>query len=122
MGKHVAILISDGVSLRNFVYNNFIEEGKSKGWKITFINQSPIDFKQFNLDYLDLKEKPRSKSNLLKRARKKIELANFESKFKDEIYRSYKFPAKINSFKSLVKQAFVKTYTLLYSGKRSIFA
>ena len=118
MGKRVAILISDGVSLRNFVYSDFIEVGKANGWEMTFINQSPIDFERFDLDYVDLKEQARTKSDLLKRARKLIELKNFERRFRDDIYRSYKFKSRINSLKSITKNTFVAFCELLYYGNR----
>ena len=117
MGKRVAILISDGVSLRNFVYSDFVKVGLANDWNFTFINQSSIDFKQFNLNYVDLKERPKSKSDLLKRARKHIELQNFEKRYQDDIYKSYKFKSRTHSIKSFVKNAYVRFCEVLYSGK-----
>jgi hypothetical protein len=118
MPKHVAILISDGVSLRNFVYSDFIKLGIKKGWKITIINQSPINLDAFDLDVINLQHSIHPKTDLIKRVRKSIELKNFELQFKDDIYSSYSFPPKLNSVKAIVKYGIVKYYEILYSGER----
>ena len=118
MRKTLAVLISDGVSLRNFVYSNFTLEAQKLGWDLVFINQTSFDFETLNLKHKTLKGKPSAKTNLLKRARKDIELKNFERQFNDKTYRSYRFPQNSKSIKQRVKNSIVNFYKLKYSGRK----
>lgn len=121
MKKKVFVLVSDGVSLRNFAYTSFYKLGIERGYDVVFWNATP-----FNLEQLDLKEvkinnaKPSAFSDVLKTALIRIELNLFSKRDKDDIYHKYKFPLSYKTVKAAVKSLIVQSYIKLYNSEKDI--
>ena len=76
--KKIMILLPDGVGLRNFAYTSFAAIGEQMGWKMIYWNKTPFDLSSLGLHEIPLQGKVSTRTNIYKRARKEIELANFE--------------------------------------------
>ncbi len=115
--KKVFILLPDGIGLRNFVYTSFAKIGIENNWDITYWNDMPFDFSELGLKEEKLLGKASGLTNLYKRARKEIELENFEKEFNDSIYRKYRFKPTSKTLKQKVKNILVSYYIRRYRGK-----
>jgi len=121
MNKKVFVLVSDGVSLRNFAYTSFYNLGIEKGYDVVFWNSTP-----FNLERLNLKEvkinnaKPNTFSDVLKTALIRIELNMFSKRDNDAIYHKYKFPLSYKSIKASIKSLIIRCYNKLYNSEKGI--
>jgi len=118
--KKIFILLPDGVGLRNFAFTSFVEIGQKMGWEVVFWNQTPFDLTELGYQELKLEVKPRAYTDLLKRAKISAELDNFEEKFDDQVYQSYKFPSSNKSIKSKIKNAIVTQLTKAYKGEKGL--
>ncbi|MCH2489691.1 MAG: UDP-glycosyltransferase [Flavobacteriales bacterium] len=114
--KKIIILLPDGVGLRNFAYTSFAAIGEQMGWKMIYWNKTPFDLSSLGLHEIPLQGKVSTKTNIYKRARKEIELANFEAKFNDPIYRNYSFPPAAKTLKQKIKNKWVANLIRKYKG------
>lgn len=118
----IFILATDGVGLRNFLFTDFLEQGKSKGHEVYYWNLThyPIAEK-YSCKEIEL---PRSKnhplSDLYHNAKKQIELGLSYKNSKNEAYLSYVFRGKISGFKSLIKQFLIKFFKIRYNSAKGV--
>ena len=118
----------DGISLRNFAYTKFYEPGKAQGHDIIFWNATPFDLDALGFPSypLGLKEgnvhtaKPHWRTNILKNARKHIELALFSKRFKDSVYFKYLFPLSYKTLKAAAKSYLVHWYAMKYGSESGL--
>jgi hypothetical protein len=105
----VFILFPDGVGLRNFAFTRFKEIGEQQGFDITYWNNTIFPLEN-ELGYPELKiksTKTHPKTAVLSHARKRVELALSRKRTNDAVYPTYRFPLRWNSFKNILKSAFV---------------
>ena len=118
--KKIFILLPDGVGLRNFAFTSFVEIGEQMGWEVVFWNQIPFDLKELGYKEIKLTGKPRSMTDLLKRAKINTTLDYFEEKFNDPVYKTYKFPPSRKGLKAKIKNALVDQMTTTYRGEKGL--
>jgi len=87
------------------------------GWEVIFWNHTAFDLEELGYKEIKLKGKPRSKTDLLKRAKIITELDRFTTKFSDSVYQTYKFTASRNSFKARLKNSAVSTLVRNHTGE-----
>ena len=116
--KKIFILLPDGVGLRNFAFTSFADLGKKYGWEVIFWNHTPFRISDLGFKEIKLSGKPRALTDLYKRAKIESELEYFESKFKDPVYSSYKFPPSKDGWKNKIKNTLVKGFSEYYSGEK----
>ncbi|MGM0635485.1 MAG: UDP-glycosyltransferase [Bacteroidota bacterium] len=110
----ILILIPDGVGLRNFVFSKIPDFLKKSSISFTYWNATPFDFDKVGFKSIPLKAQPHPKSDLLKRARKIIEINNSIKKTKNLNYKSYIFKPANKRFKQKVKNIIEKFYVFKY--------
>jgi len=115
----IVVLLPDGVGLRNFVFSNFVGEGDKRAFDVIFWNATAFDLNQKGYKDLKLNGSVKSKTDLLKRARKEIELHDFESKTGNPIFKKYSFPPANNTWKQKVKNRMVRFYRFKYQRNLS---
>ena len=120
MTKKIFILLPDGVGMRNFAFTSFVEIGQKMGWEVVFWNQTPFDLAKLGYKEIKFGSKPRAFTDLLKRAKKTVELDYFEEKFNDKVYQTYKFPSSNKGIKSKIKNAVVKQLIKTYRGEKGL--
>lgn len=120
--KKILILLPDGVGLRNFAYTSFYEK-LSVSYDVIFWNNTEIPLKE----KLDINEMSISNNgrihfitDLLKRAKNRIQLKLNHKKFNDEIYLSYIFYGKTNSLKLFLKNRIVDLLTVFFHSERGV--
>lgn len=118
--KKIFILLTDGVGLRNFAFGHFVEIGKKMGWDVVFWNQTPFDLKKLALSEIRCPGKPKAVTDLLKRAKINVELDIFEEKFKDPVYREYKFPPSGSTLKAKIKNKLVSFLSHTFRGEKGL--
>jgi hypothetical protein len=118
--KKIFILLPDGVGLRNFVFTSFVKEGEKMGWDVVFWNQTPFNLKELGFNEIKLTEKPRAFTDIIKRAKIIAELDYFEEKFKDCVYRTYKFPYTNRTIKSKIKTAIINHFIRKHKGEKGL--
>ncbi|MBZ9729731.1 UDP-glycosyltransferase [Salegentibacter sp. JZCK2] len=118
--KKIFILLPDGVGLRNFAFTSFVKIGEELGWEVVFWNHTPFDLTGLDYKEIKLKGKPRSQTDLLKRAKIEVELDHFSQKFNDPVYQSYKFPNSQKGFKAIVKNTIVRSLTKTHKGESGL--
>jgi len=117
----IFILLTDGVSLRNFAYTNFYSKGIELGYDVVFWNNTV-----FNLEQLGFKQELLKKQKLhwlttiLKTTRNRIELKCFIKRYNDTIYQEYIFPLLYNSLKKIIKNCSISILSLLFSSERGL--
>ncbi len=114
--KKILLLLPDGVGLRNFAFSSFVNEGEKREFEITFWNATPFVLKELGYHEVRLGGKINPNTDLLKRARKEIELNAFESKTSNPIFSKYRFAPKTKTFKQKIKNTLVKWYTWKYKN------
>lgn len=106
----IFILLPDGIGLRNFAYTNFNKIGLSKGFDITFLNNTPFDLVELDIKEIKIKNaKVHPITDLLKVAQTQIELSQNIRKSKDRVYNSYRFPFLFKDVKSSLKNILIKS-------------
>ncbi|MDG1729352.1 MAG: UDP-glycosyltransferase [Algibacter sp.] len=121
MGKKVFVLVSDGVSIRNFTYTSFPILAKEKNIELVFWNSTP-----FNMQNMDVKEvkinnpKPSAFTDLIKTALIRTELNLFSNRDNDSIYQEYKFPLSFKNLKSSLKSIAIKLIMELFNSENGI--
>ncbi len=118
----IFVLLPDGVGLRNFAFSNFAELGEKEGHEIIYWNntQFPLN-KELGLDEISIKKsKTHPFSDLYKRARKNIELAQNIEKFKDETYNKYKFKQSYKGVKNFAKSSVVDVLSSTLNSEKGL--
>ena len=121
MSKKVLVLVSDGVSIRNFAYTSFPNLAKEKNIELVFWNSTPFDLQDLNVKEVKInKPKPSILTDLIKTALIRIELNIFTKRDNDFIYQKYKFPLSYKNLKSTIKSLFVKMIVGLFTSEKGI--
>ncbi|WP_339611417.1 UDP-glycosyltransferase [uncultured Planktosalinus sp.] len=115
--KKIFLLLPDGVGLRNFTFSTFVDEGKKRGYDITYWNATPFAIKEMGYQEIKLGGTMNPKTDLLKRARKEIELNAFKSKTKNPVFSYYSFRPTTKTLKQKIKNTLVKWYAWKYQNK-----
>ncbi|MEX0996590.1 MAG: UDP-glycosyltransferase [Flavobacteriaceae bacterium] len=115
----IVVLLPDGIGLRNFAFSTFVDEGKKRGFDILFWNATAFELNQMGFQDLKLSGNVNPKTDLLKRARKEIELNDFQVKTGNSIFSSYRFPPANKTWKQKVKNRFVQFYRFKYQRNLS---
>lgn len=118
--KKIFILLPDGVGLKNFALTDFNDKGKKLGYEIVYWNNTVFDINK-KLGYEEVKiidHKTSVLTQILARAKKRIELNIFDKKFNETVYKTYKFPLRYNTFNSFVKSVCVKTLEFFLSNEK----
>lgn len=112
--KKVLVLLTDGVSLRNFVYSSFIENAEKQGLDLVFWNGTDFDLQSLGLKQIPLSNKGLHwLTNIFKNARKHVELNCFEYREKDPIYQAYKFPFNTRGVKNVIRTFLTRILILI---------
>ncbi len=124
MKKKVFILLPDGVGLRNFAFTKFKEVGEEAGFDIVYWNNTVFPLKeQLGYEELKIEEHRLHKSiGTLSRARKRMELALWQKKFKDKVYPTYRFPLPYATTKNILKSVFVRYKEVFGSTEKGVKA
>ena len=119
--RKILVLITDGISLRNFAYTSFYKKGHQNNCEVIFWNNTPFD-----LSGLDINQIPLTKSRLhkyttvLKNVRKRIELNCYRKRFNDPIYLKYAFPLPFNTAKNKIKSTITKILVVLFNSEKGL--
>ncbi|MBC7523071.1 MAG: UDP-glycosyltransferase [Flavobacterium sp.] len=107
--KKIFILLPDGIGLRNFAYSKFVPIGEELGFKSVFWNSTPFDLSSLGFNEIKINN-PKTQwfTDVLKNARKHIELNLFIEKENDKTYNGYRFPFVSKNFKGFVKNTLTK--------------
>ena len=110
MGKpHVLVILTDGVSLRNFAYTAFYTKALKAGYRITFWNGTPFEIADLGYSNIPLQSaKSHPLTAVFKNARKHVELNCFAKRKKDKIYLFYKFPWSFSGLKNKARTSLSK--------------
>ena len=118
--KKVFILLPDGVGLRNFAYTQFKELGSEHGRDIIYWNNSIFPLEE-QLGFKELKIKDTSLHPLTpvySRLRKRVELNNWQRKFKDPVYSTYKFPLNYKGAKNKIRSLLTYVLSNIYNSEK----
>lgn len=119
--KKVFVLVSDGVSLRNFAYTSFYNLGIKEGYDVVFWNSTPFDLEALNFREVKINNaKPNPFTDILKTALIRIELSIFSKRDNDAIYKKYKFPLAFKTIKSSIKNLIIQCFTKIYNSEKGI--
>lgn len=110
----ILILLPNGLGLRNFAYSNFLKHAKNNNLEVIFWNATSFDLSKLELEEFKLKGKPNFKTDLLKRARKIIELNHNIDKFNDPTYQFYNLKSNSKKIKDVLKQLLIWWYVKRY--------
>lgn len=110
------ILLPDGIGLRNFVYSNFNQLGASQGYSLRYWNATPFILDDYQCDELKLRGKPKSKTDILKRANIELTLSNFKLKTGNAVFSDYRFAPATKTIRQKIKNTLVKWYTWKYKN------
>jgi hypothetical protein len=117
----IFILLPDGIGLKNFAFTNFCELGITKGFDITFWNETPFDLTELGIKEISIKNaKAHPKTNFLKIAQTQIELSLNSKKSKDIVYDYYRFPFSRSGIKALVKNSIVRLLILTNNSEKGL--
>ncbi|NRD22822.1 UDP-glycosyltransferase [Winogradskyella litoriviva] len=118
---HVLVIVTDGVSLRNFAYTSFYKKAIQAGYKVTFWNGTSFDLSNLGYDSIPLKSaKIHPLTSVFKNARKHVELNCFTKRKQDNVYQSYKFPWNFNGIKNKIRTAISKTIILVSNSEKGL--
>lgn len=118
--KKIFILLPDGVGLRNFAFTSFVEIGEKMGWEVIFWNYTPFDLEELGFNEIRQQDKPRPKTDLLKRAKNQAELNHFQEKFDDPVYQTYRFPPSRKGLKKKIKNGVVAALVRTHKGEKGL--
>ncbi len=117
----VFVLLPDGVGLRNFAYTNFYKVGKELGNEVVFWNNTPFELKDLGFDSAPVKSaRSHPFTEVLKNARKQIELDLYTKKDKDQVYQTYKFPFSFRNTKVALKSIATIFYSKWYGSNNGL--
>ncbi|MBV7268550.1 UDP-glycosyltransferase [Winogradskyella luteola] len=113
----IFVVISDGVSLRNFVYSNFYHLADKRGYDVYFLNTTVFELSELGLNEIRINSKTHPITNILKNVRKHIELRRFKKRFKDNIYLEYLFPLPFKGIKNSIKSSATKLLVAMLNSE-----
>ena len=119
--KKIFILLPDGVGLRNFAFSNFYALGKEKNFEITYWNKTLFDLK--DLDYPEVKVASGNNhflTDILKNARKHIELNLNIKKGNSKVYNTYRFPFVYSTVKNALRSFLTKLLIFFFSSNTGL--
>lgn len=117
----ILVIIPDGVSLRNFVYSDFLKKAASQNFEILFLNLSTFSLADLNLEAYKLGlSKPHKITLLLKNILKRSSLNVFHKTFNNPIYLDYKFPLSFSGLKMSCISCLVYLLTPMFSNTRGL--
>ena len=121
MSKKVFVLVSDGVSIRNFAYTSFPRLAKEKNIELVFWNGTPFSLNDFDVKEVKInKPKPSAFTDLMKAALIRIELNLFAKRDNDLVYHNYKFPLSKTNLKSRIKSFCVKLIIGAFNSEKGM--
>lgn len=119
--KKIFILLPDGVGLRNFAFTDFYKKGKEKVMDLVFWNNTPFDLTKMGFEEIKLKQNRFSLFlDVLKNARKEIELNCNIRKSNDKVYDSYRFPFHYTTLKSAIKSCIIRFIIQLFDSENGL--
>ncbi|WP_298556314.1 UDP-glycosyltransferase [uncultured Algibacter sp.] len=119
--KKILILITDGVSLRNFAYTSFYKKGLENNYDVVFWNNTPFNLSDLGINHIPLTNSRLHKyTTILKNVRKRVELNCYRKRFDDTIYSKYSFPLPINNFKNIIKSIITKILIILFNSEKGL--
>lgn len=116
----IFIVISDGVSLRNFVYSDFYRLADTKGYEIHFLNTTVFELSKLGLNEIRVNTKTYPITNILKNVRKHIELRRFTERYNNGIYLKYLFPLSFKGIKNFVKSSITTVLVKMLNSEKGI--
>ena len=120
--KKIFVLLPDGVGLRNFAFSNFYALGKEKDFQITYWNKTLFDLEDLN--YPEFKVAPGKNhflTDILKNARKHIELNLNIKKSNSEVYNTYRFPFVYSTIKNALRSILTRLLIFFFSFATVLF-
>jgi hypothetical protein len=120
--KKVFVFLPDGIGLRNFVFGEFQKVASKFNLTLLYWNNTeyPIQEK-VGLNEIKIENaKNHFFSDLIKRAKKELELRNSHKETGDKIYLSYILRASYNTFKNFIKSQLVNFLILINRNENSI--
>jgi hypothetical protein len=119
--RKILVLLPDGIGLRNFAYSKFYDTGKKEGFDILYWNNTLFPLNNLGFEEITITNaKIHPFTDILKNARKQIELNLNIKKAKDSVYDSYRFPNSYKTFKSTLKNLAIHTITIFFSSKKGL--
>ena len=98
------LLLPDGVGLRNFVFTQFLEVGKQKGYITVLWNNTPMDLVNYGSSVRLPKPVLHPLTDRYKNALIQIQLQLFKKRSGDEVYDTYRFTNKSSNWRSKIKK------------------
>lgn len=119
--KKIFILLPDGIGLRNFAFTKFQSLGLKMNFDICFWNNTPFPLQDLGFKEILIKN-PQSHplTDVLKNARKHIELNLSIAKTKDSVYDKYRFPFSYKNIKSIFKSLATQFLIFLFSSEKGL--
>ena len=101
-------MLPDGVGLRNFVFTDFLDQGKKLNWDITVWNNTVFNLSETGVNDLPYpKASINPRTDLYKRVLNAMELKNNFQKTGKKSYLEYLFPKSYKGLKPFVKSSLV---------------
>lgn len=117
----IFILVPDGVGLRNFAFTDFSSKRIPEQMDLAFWNATPFDLGSIGCTEIKLRKKQSGVVlEVLKNARKEIELNCNTNKFKDIVYDSYRFPFSYKTVKAAVKSIATRFVIQLWNSEKGL--
>lgn len=113
----ILILLPDGLGLRNFAYSKFPEIANANQSELIYWNATAFVLSDLGLQNIKLEGQPHYKTDLMKRARKRIELHNFSKQFENDIFKAYLFKSQQRVLKQFIKNRWVDVLFHSYKNR-----
>lgn len=119
--KKIFVLLPDGVGLRNFAFSNFYELGKEKDFDIIYWNKTFFDLEDLNYPEVKIVSgKNHFLTDILKNARKHIELNLNIKKSNSEVYNTYRFPFVYSTIKNALRSILTRLLIFFFSSEKGL--
>lgn len=113
--KKVVIFINDGVSLRNFIFSNFLEV--KKDFEIEIWYDLPVTLKLDGCKTYKTSFKTNAFTDLLKSSYIYAKLKDFAFKLNEEIFNDYIFPDNKKGIKNTLKRSLKNLIAKIYKNR-----
>ena len=118
--RKIILILTDGVSLKNFLYSDFINRFDSE-FDIFVLNLTPFDIKKYNVKEIKFNNtKIHWFTDVIKTAKIFIQLNLNVRRTNDQIYNDYKFPVKFNNLKTVIKFLLFKSLIVLFNSEKGL--
>ncbi|MFV8440704.1 UDP-glycosyltransferase [Flavobacterium sp. LB2P44] len=119
--RKILVLLPDGIGLRNFAYSKFYDLGKKEDFDIVYWNNTLFPLSNLGFEEIRITDANiHPFTDILKNARKQIELNLNIKKAKDYVYDSYRFPNSYRTFKSSLRNLATHFITIFFSSKKGL--